>query len=329
MYWNTTVPVLINAMNTRILNRDMNMDTQCGKMDKSCAVLELLATVLCRDGLPPIPYLGPAGGLFMNPPAPHIELVFIVEGTMRDVWIGRDLRVDIPAHYACLHNVHYGNFSDTHPGVRSLCLFLDVAGIPALNGIGSRPFAHVIRPHNPFRLASAFHRALERCLAVSGTGGMYIEGVFAYAPARDHAASGADRMLLRGAVLDILATVWQDAAGIPPHGLRGDAPLPVRLALDFMVSRYADADLRLADIARAAHLSSAHFGRVFREITGEPPMTRLQALRIERARMLLDQPSLRIHEVAELTGFKDPYHFSRVFRALTGRSPRQFRERLS
>jgi transcriptional regulator GlxA family with amidase domain len=83
----------------------------------------------------------------------------------------------------------------------------------------------------------------------------------------------------------------------------------------------------LADIARAAHLSNAHFARAFRESTGESPMKRLQALRVERACLLLNQPSLRIHEVAALAGFKDPYHFSRIFRERIGKSPRQYRAR--
>ncbi len=164
-------------------------------------------------------------------------------------------------------------------------------------------------------------------MAVSGTGGSYPCGDCAYDPLRDRATGVADRMLLLSAVLDILGTAWQDAAGAPPHGLHANAPLAVRLALDFMISRYADADLRLADIARAAHLSNAHFGRAFRESTGESPMKRLQALRVERACLLLNQPSLRIHEVAALAGFKDPYHFSRIFRERIGKSPRQYRAR--
>jgi AraC-like DNA-binding protein len=303
------------------------MDNECGKMDDTCVVLEALCASLCRDGLPPIPYIGPAGGLFRNPPAPHIELAFMLEGAIRQVRTGEHHYFDIPVHHVSLHNVHFGNVSASYPGVKALCLFIDISAVPALEWFGRRPFAHAIAVHNPFRFADAFHRAKERCMAVSGTGGSYPCGDCAYDPLRDRATGVADRMLLLSAVLDILGTAWQDAAGAPPHGLHANAPLAVRLALDFMISRYADADLRLADIARAAHLSNAHFGRAFRESTGESPMKRLQALRVERACLLLNQPSLRIHEVAALAGFKDPYHFSRIFRERIGKSPRQYRAR--
>ncbi len=296
-------------------------------MDEICGLLDALCTTLCRNGLPPIPYIGPASGVFHNPPAPHIELAFIEEGTIREVQIGPQLSIDIPSQHISIHNVHFGNHSRTFPGVRSLCLFFDISAIPDLRTFSCKPFAQVLPVSNPFSLANAFHKARERCIALSGSGGTYPQGDFGYAPSQQTPGSVASKWLFLSSLLDILATVRQDAEGRSAHGLSTDLPLAVRLALDFMIAHYARTDLQLEDIARSAHLSIPHFGRLFKQSTGTSPMAWLQTLRIQRAEFLLMQPTLRIHEVAERTGFKDPYHFSRVFRQMDECSPRQFRIR--
>ncbi len=52
----------------------------------------------------------------------------------------------------------------------------------------------------------------------------------------------------------------------------------------------------------------------------------LTFLRIQRAKVLLEDWKLSVKEVAALCGFDDPYHFSKVFSRLDGMSPLQFRE---
>jgi AraC-like DNA-binding protein len=53
-------------------------------------------------------------------------------------------------------------------------------------------------------------------------------------------------------------------------------------AKDLADRRYADA-LSVADMARAAHLSPAHFSREFRRVFGESPHRYLLTRRLERA----------------------------------------------
>ncbi|MEI7435987.1 MAG: helix-turn-helix transcriptional regulator [bacterium] len=258
---------------------------------------------------------------------PHIELAFILEGGVRQVRIGQGLVIDLPAHHLSVHNVHFGNHSQYYAGTRSLCLFLDVGRSASLAWMGSHALGWVLPVRNPARLSGAFHRAQEQCLSVSGSSGTYPGGPYGYDPERDRKAGAAERLLLQASLLEILGIAWLNASRPPGVVEEDDLPLPVRLALDFMASRYAEESLRLEDVAQAAHLSADHFGRLFRQKTGASPMARLQALRIEQACRLLDQPGLRIHEVAEHVGFTDPFHFSRTFRAKTGLSPRAYRTR--
>lgn len=48
-------------------------------------------------------------------------------------------------------------------------------------------------------------------------------------------------------------------------------------------------------------------------------------MRISRAKELLADPAIRIHEIAEKTGFSDVAHFSRSFKKITGCTPGEYR----
>jgi AraC-like DNA-binding protein len=54
----------------------------------------------------------------------------------------------------------------------------------------------------------------------------------------------------------------------------------------------------------------------------------LQRAKLDTARELLEQPEVRILEVAFETGFSDPAHFTHFFRRLAGVTPRQYRTTL-
>ncbi len=303
------------------------MDAKCKKMDNICTILQALTGRITLDGLLPIPYVGPGGDRFRNPAAPHIELAFILEGEARQAHIGPGLTIDLPTHHLSVHNVHFGNYSRSSPGTRSLCLFLDISHDISLAWMGRNALAKVFPVRNPARLTDAFYRIQERCLTISGLSGSYPTGPYGYDPERDIRSGAAERLLLQVSVLELLGVAWQDAGRPPDTDAEEKCPLPVRLALEFIESHYADERLRLEDLANAAHLSIDHFGRLFRQATGTSPMAKLQALRIGRACQLLSQHNLRIHEVAEHVGFPDPFHFSRVFHAIMGLSPRDYRTR--
>jgi AraC family transcriptional regulator len=87
------------------------------------------------------------------------------------------------------------------------------------------------------------------------------------------------------------------------------------------------ADLALADLAAAAHLSVYHFCRLFKQATGLAPHQYVLRERVERAKRLLrDQADLPLAEVAARTGFSDQSHFTRHFKRLAGVTPGRFRQ---
>jgi len=83
----------------------------------------------------------------------------------------------------------------------------------------------------------------------------------------------------------------------------------------------------LNDMARLVNLTSFHFCHLFKAETGNSPAKYLKALRLERARELLETTFLSTKEIRSLVGLNDESHFARDFRAAYGLSPQQYRER--
>ncbi|HEX8128803.1 MAG TPA: helix-turn-helix domain-containing protein [Pyrinomonadaceae bacterium] len=86
------------------------------------------------------------------------------------------------------------------------------------------------------------------------------------------------------------------------------------------------AKLTLNDMACAVNLTSFHFCHLFKSQTGSSPAKYLKALRLERARELLETTFLSVKEIRALVGLNDESHFARDFRAIYGHTPQQHRE---
>ncbi|HLL16319.1 MAG TPA: helix-turn-helix domain-containing protein [Pyrinomonadaceae bacterium] len=82
----------------------------------------------------------------------------------------------------------------------------------------------------------------------------------------------------------------------------------------------------LNDMARSVNLTSFHFCHLFKAETGSSPARHLKALRLERARELLETTRLNVKEIRALVGLNDESHFARDFRATYGLTPQQHRE---
>jgi len=102
-------------------------------------------------------------------------------------------------------------------------------------------------------------------------------------------------------------------------------------ALVHDAQRWFDEHLEAADavacmVARA-RVSRRTFTRRFRAATGRTPMHYVQAIRVERARQLLEATALPVTEIAARVGYADVSHFNRVFRRETDLTPGAYRRR--
>lgn len=91
-------------------------------------------------------------------------------------------------------------------------------------------------------------------------------------------------------------------------------------ACDFMLE-HLHRPLSRKDVARHLGIHPNHLSRLFAEFGNEPFAEFLLARRLERARLLLEDPRLNIAEVARMSGFGSANYFSRVFHGEMGRTP--------
>jgi AraC-like DNA-binding protein len=82
----------------------------------------------------------------------------------------------------------------------------------------------------------------------------------------------------------------------------------------------------VAEMARAAGLSTPHFAELFRLQTGSPPLTFLIRLRLQLACSILEREAVTIEQTAHRVGYEDAYYFSRLFRKHLGVAPSRFRD---
>jgi AraC family transcriptional regulator len=101
----------------------------------------------------------------------------------------------------------------------------------------------------------------------------------------------------------------------------------LRHVTEFIGDNYSR-DLKLAELAQVAGMSSFHFAREFKRTTGTSPHQYLIKFRVERAKALLAQNELPLIEVGLRSGFSHQSHFTRLFRRLTGTTPHLYRSQL-
>jgi AraC-like DNA-binding protein len=95
-------------------------------------------------------------------------------------------------------------------------------------------------------------------------------------------------------------------------------------AKDLADARFAE-PLTVADLARAAGLSPAHFSREFRTTFGESPHSYLLTRRLERAAALLRNTDRSVADVCMTVGLSSVGSFTTSFTRLYGQSPTAYR----
>lgn len=240
-----------------------------------------------------------------------IELFFILEGEYAVTHNGTeyaakqgDLCIFLPGHSHCVRAV-----ADT--SVYRVLYFLPEAicmnedhffqqqfGEPLRMGILSAPYRISGEELNP-RLFSALGQLDEKSDNIS---------VFRF---------------LMGLCLDLLPHCAQNGAGT---GVNSVHPL-VNLCLVYM-RQNLNKKITLAELAAHVHLNPNYLNSLFKKETGETIFTRLNYMRIRKARKLLEQTRLPVSQVAEQTGFASTDFFTRKFKVYTGMSPSKYRKQL-
>ena len=101
----------------------------------------------------------------------------------------------------------------------------------------------------------------------------------------------------------------------------------VRRALVYMQQHFTE-KLTLSEVADACYVSQWHLSKLLNRYAGKSFNDILNSLRVEEAKRLLADPSLRIGDIGEMVGYADPAHFAKVFKKLTDMSANEYRSHL-
>src|SRR5205809_159285 len=109
-----------------------------------------------------------------------------------------------------------------------------------------------------------------------------------------------------------------------PGGMSPPLARHLLRARDLADARYAG-PLTVADMARAAGLSRAHFSREFKRAFGESPHQYLLTRRLERAATLLRVTDRSVADVCLAVGLRSVGSFTTSFGRIFGLSPTAYR----
>ncbi|WP_448095948.1 helix-turn-helix domain-containing protein [Luteibacter yeojuensis] len=105
-------------------------------------------------------------------------------------------------------------------------------------------------------------------------------------------------------------------AGLPEEQLRS--------ALGYILQNL-DVPVSMHEVAALCGLSYRYFCRAFKASMGASPHDWAMATRVDRAKRLMQDPSLRLSDIALAVGFCDQSHFNRVFTRFSACTPGEWR----
>ena len=102
----------------------------------------------------------------------------------------------------------------------------------------------------------------------------------------------------------------------------------VNAALRYM-REHCTERLNLSDVADHVYVSQWHLSKLINRHTGQSFFDLIGGMRIDRAKVLLADPAMRVHAVAEEVGYNDVAHFSKSFKRIVGKTPGEYRASLT
>ena len=99
----------------------------------------------------------------------------------------------------------------------------------------------------------------------------------------------------------------------------------VRYITSYILQNYKE-NMSLELLAGLVHLSPSYLSKLFKKHMGQNISTYIQSVRVDRAKMLMKNTSLKTYEIAEAVGIDDPIYFSRMFKKATGMKPKDYKK---
>ena len=101
----------------------------------------------------------------------------------------------------------------------------------------------------------------------------------------------------------------------------------VNRAVAYMEKHYRE-KISLQEVAEICYVSQWHLSKLLNKYAEQSFYDILNRIRIDAAKELLKDPSLRVGDIGLMVGYTDTAHFAKIFKKLTGSSANEYRNRL-
>lgn len=109
--------------------------------------------------------------------------------------------------------------------------------------------------------------------------------------------------------------------------LRNAGSFIVNKAIRYMTENYRQ-KLTLQTVADCCYVSQWHLSKLLNRYAERSFYDILNSIRIQEAKKLLEDPSLKIGEISEMVGYADTAHFARTFKKIENMSANEYRNTL-
>ncbi len=128
-------------------------------------------------------------------------------------------------------------------------------------------------------------------------------------------------------LLNVFAQYLADYVSRHAISASANEPKPVSTAKNFVLS-HVEESITLSAVAQHVNVSRFHFCKMFKKATGMTLTEYVARVRVEKAKTLLVDPSMRISEIVFAAGFGSIPRFNSVFKRCVGMPPTEYRASL-
>ena len=99
----------------------------------------------------------------------------------------------------------------------------------------------------------------------------------------------------------------------------------VLLTIKYIEENYYSNDLNINDISDKLEVTSSYLSKLLKKETGLSFIDYLTNIRIKKAMYIMEDPTIKIYDVAELVGYSNQHYFCRAFKRVVGFSPTEYK----
>jgi len=126
-------------------------------------------------------------------------------------------------------------------------------------------------------------------------------------------------------IFDLLVKTINEIVSVISNDPDNQQKKIVEQAIAYIMNNYRIESLSLTEIAQHIHISPSYLSTIFKKETNENFVEYLTKVRMEKAKIIIKNKSLKAYEVANAVGYSNPQYFSLCFKKYTGYSPMQYR----